>query len=71
MGQDKGYWKYLGLVSEIGLVLVACIGGGLLAGIYLDRWLHTSPALTLVLLFVGIGAGFLQAYRLLLPKDKS
>jgi len=70
MSQEKGYWKYLALVSEVGLVLVACIGGGLVAGVFLDRWLHTGPALTVVLLFVGIGAGFLQVYRLLLPKDK-
>ena len=70
MGQHKGYWKYLALVSEVGLVLVACIGGGLLAGLFLDRWLHTGPALTVLLLLTGIAAGFLQVFRLLLPRNK-
>ena len=70
MDHDKGYLKYLALVGEVGLVLVVCIGGGLLAGVLLDRWLGTGPALSLVLLFAGIAAGFMQVYRLLLPKDK-
>ena len=71
MGRDKGYVKYLALVGEVGLVLVACIGGGLLAGVLLDRWLWTSPAFTLVLLFAGIAAGFLKMFRLLWPRDRS
>jgi F0F1-type ATP synthase assembly protein I len=70
MGQQKGYWKYLALVGEVGFILVACIGGGLLAGYLLDRWLGIFPALTLVLLFAGIAAGFLQVARLLLPKER-
>ena len=70
LDMPEGYWRYLALVGEVGLVLVACIGGGLLAGVLLDRWLHTGPVLSLVLLFAGIAAGFLQVYRLLVPKDK-
>jgi F0F1-type ATP synthase assembly protein I len=70
MGQDRGYLKYLALVGEVGLVLVASIGGGLLAGVLLDRWLGVSPAFTLVLLLAGIAAGFIKIYRLLLPKDR-
>ena len=66
----QGYWRYLALVGEVGLVLVVCVGGGLLAGVLLDGWLHTSPVLSLVFLFGGIAAGFLHVYRLLLPKDR-
>lgn len=66
----QGYWRYLALVGEVGLVLVVCVGGGLLAGVLLDGWLHTGPVLSLVFLFGGIAAGFLQVYRLLLPKDR-
>jgi len=65
-----GNWKYLALVTEVGLVLAVCIGGSLLAGVLLDRWLHTSPVLAVLLLFAGIGAGFRQVFRLLVPKDK-
>lgn len=70
MSRDTGYLKYLALVGEVGLVIVGSIGGGLLAGILLDRWLGTSPVLTVVLLLTGIAAGFLQMFRLLLPKDR-
>jgi F0F1-type ATP synthase assembly protein I len=70
MDQQKGYWKYLALVGEVGFVLAACIGGGLLGGYLLDRWLGIFPALTLLLLFAGTAAGFLQVFRLLLPKEK-
>ncbi|MBN1916999.1 MAG: AtpZ/AtpI family protein [Verrucomicrobia bacterium] len=70
MSRDKGYLKYLALVGEIGLVIAGSIGGGLLAGVLLDRWLGTSPVLTVVLLLAGIAAGFLQMFRLLLPKDR-
>jgi F0F1-type ATP synthase assembly protein I len=70
MGGQKGYWRYLALVGEVGFILAVCIGGGLLAGVLLDRWLGSSPALTLVLLLAGIAAGFLQVFRLLLPKDR-
>jgi ATP synthase protein I len=70
MGRDKGYLKYLALVGEVGVVIAASIGGGLLAGVLLDRWLGTGPVLTVVLLLAGIAAGFLQMFRLLLPRDK-
>jgi ATP synthase protein I len=70
MGEQRGYLRYLALVGEVGLILVVCIGGGLLAGVLLDRWLGTSPAFTLVLLLAGIAAGFLQVFRLLLPRGR-
>jgi ATP synthase protein I len=70
MGSDKGYLKYLALVGEVGLILVVCVGGGLLAGLLLDRWLGTGPALMLVLLVAGVAAGFMQVYRLLLPRNR-
>ena len=56
-------WKYLALVGEVGLILAASIGGGLLAGVVLDRWLRTEPVLTVVFIIVGIAAGLLQVFR--------
>ncbi|MGE0251264.1 MAG: AtpZ/AtpI family protein [Dongiaceae bacterium] len=36
---------------------------GLLIGIALDRWLGTTPLFILLCLFLGLGGGFLNAYR--------
>ena len=36
---------------------------GLLIGFALDRWLGTKPLFILVCFFIGLGAGFLNAYR--------
>ncbi len=47
----------LAMVLELPFIMIACIviAGG--AGYLLDRWLHTSPAFTLILGFLGFGAG--------------
>jgi F0F1-type ATP synthase assembly protein I len=37
------------------------IAGG--AGYLIDRWLHTSPAFTLILGFLGFGAGIWDIIR--------
>ena len=54
----KEIFKSLALLTEIGLVLVICIGGGLLLGVYLDGKLGTKALFTIILLLVGIGSGF-------------
>jgi F0F1-type ATP synthase assembly protein I len=42
------------------------IGAG--AGYFLDRWLHTSPVLTLVLGLLGFAAGITEVLRRLTGK---
>jgi len=46
----------------IGTQLVASTFGGLALGYYLDRYLGTSPWLTILLLLFGIAAGFINIY---------
>jgi len=70
MGRNVGFLRYLALVGEVGVVFVACIGGGLLLGVVLDKWLKCSPALTILLLLTGIATGFLRVFRLLLPRER-
>ena len=43
---------------------VAGVGVGSLIGWQLDKWLHTSPALLIVFLTLGTGAGFWNVYRI-------
>jgi ATP synthase protein I len=59
---DPG-WKSLGDVASIGITLVVATVIGLGAGYYGDRWLGTSPWLTLLGLGFGIAAGFVNLFR--------
>lgn len=35
-----------------------------IAGYFLDQWLGTKPFLMILLLFLGVGAGFMNIYRI-------
>ena len=50
------------MASSVGLAMVLATVIGLAAGYYLDKWLGTSPWLTLVFLVLGIVAGFRNLY---------
>lgn len=62
-GDDRSAWKALGELSTVGLTLVLATVIGLAGGYYLDRWLGTSPWLTLIGLGFGIAAGFVNLFR--------
>ena len=53
-----GQSLHLGI--EMAATLV--VGGGI--GWFLDRWLDTTPGLLIIFLFLGIGAGLSNAFRL-------
>lgn len=56
--------KSIGFLSGVGISLVASTLIGLFMGYYLDRWLDTSPWLTLLFLGFGIAAGFRNIFIL-------
>jgi ATP synthase protein I len=59
MADDKRQlMKSLSFLSSIGISMVAASFIGLFIGIYLDKWLETSPWMTLIWLGIGIVAGF-------------
>jgi ATP synthase protein I len=53
----------LGGLTALGIAMPMSIALGLGAGVLLDRWLETGPALTLVFLVLGIAAAFVTLYR--------
>jgi ATP synthase protein I len=55
--------RQLARLSTIGVALVAATAIGLLIGYWLDRWLGTSPWLTMLFTLFGIAAGFLNLFR--------
>jgi len=56
-------WKSAGELASIGVALVLATVIGLGGGYYADRWLGTSPWLTLVGLGLGIVAGFVILFQ--------
>jgi F0F1-type ATP synthase assembly protein I len=49
---------------SMGIGAAVTIGIGLVAGLLLDSWLHTSPALTFVGLALGIAGAVVLTVRL-------
>jgi ATP synthase protein I len=65
MADDKRQLiKSLSFLSSLGISMVAASFIGLYIGVYLDKWLETSPWMTLIWLGIGIAAGFRNIFIL-------
>jgi ATP synthase protein I len=62
-GADQSSREAMGLGFRIGLELVVAVFVGVAIGWACDRWLGTRPWGLLVFLFLGIGAGMTNVYR--------
>lgn len=60
---DKDYRDSLLRASLLGIHLVATTFVGLAVGYFLDRWLGTTPWLTMLFLVLGIVAGFKNMFE--------
>jgi ATP synthase protein I len=69
-GKQANLWAQVGFYSSLGIILPAGAVVGGASGWYLDRWLHTSPILTVVMGFLGAAAGFLEVLRILKRAEK-
>lgn len=65
-------WKealsYLLLVTQLGIIMVVSIGVGLALGYWLDKVFKTRGILTAVFIIFGVGAGFMNLYKMLMRK---
>ena len=62
----------LGLIGQLGLLIVLPILGGVFLGGYLDRLLGGTGLVLIASILMGLAAGLYGAYRLLMqeiPKD--
>jgi ATP synthase protein I len=50
---------------QAGIEVIAGVGGGLLIGWGLDRWLDTQPLFLILFFLLGAAAGMLNAWRFL------
>jgi ATP synthase protein I len=56
--KDRKFFRMIGVLSTVGITMVAATVIGFYAGYALDRFFGTSPWLMLVFLLLGIAAGF-------------
>ena len=66
-----GVFAALGLYSQIGVSISACVLIGVFAGIFIDRRFGTSPWFLFLGCLIGTGASFKAMYDLAVKKDKS
>ncbi|MCD6388958.1 MAG: AtpZ/AtpI family protein [Desulfobulbaceae bacterium] len=66
----KKVFSQVSRYSTVGLELGFSVAIGVLGGYYLDRWLNTSPWLTIFLLLCGVTAGFKRVYQALKELEK-
>lgn len=59
----QGLWRYLILLTEIGLTIAVSVTIGYVVGDYLDRLLRVSMVFTFVGSFLGVVAGFYNVYK--------
>lgn len=58
-------FKNLTLITQIAFQMISPILIGVFIGIYLDRWLNTSPVLVIIFMVLGVCSGFLGTYKLM------
>lgn len=62
--------RLIGQLSTVGLSFVFAIVLGFGGGYLLDRWIGTSPWLTMLGFFAGLAAGVLNVYRVMKLANK-
>jgi ATP synthase protein I len=68
--KQTNLWAQVALYTSLGFILPASAIVGSAGGWLLDRWLGTTPILTVVLGFLGAAAGFIEILRILGQAEK-
>jgi ATP synthase protein I len=63
-------WESAIKLIGVGFYISACIIGGVLGGLWLDRTFNTGPIFLLIGLIIGLVAAFWGVYQMLLPMIK-
>ena len=62
--------KWMTLLSQIGITMIANILVALFIGKYLDQWLNTSPLFLLLFMVIGVFSGIKSVYLLIIKIDR-
>jgi len=68
--KSSNLWAQIGLYASLGFILPAGVFVGCACGWLLDRLLHTPPLLTIVMGFLGAGAGLIEVLKILGRAEK-
>jgi ATP synthase protein I len=63
MADEPSPWRSLAMLASVGITFVVATAGATIGGYFLDRWLGSTPWLTLIGLAVGVAAGFRGFFR--------
>jgi F0F1-type ATP synthase assembly protein I len=63
-------WAQVGFYSSLGFIIPAAAVMGYALGGVVDRRLHTSPVLAIVMAFVGLAGGIWETIRILTQREK-
>jgi len=64
-GKQSDVWTQVAYYSSLGFILPAAAVAGYGVGWLLDRWLHTSPVLSIVLTMLGVAGGLIELLQML------
>ena len=64
MKVNREIMKSIALINQIAITMMVPIIGCVFLGIFLDRWLHTSPLFIIIMVFLGMGAAFRNLYMM-------
>jgi len=70
LSDRDSFMMAFGIYGALGFQLVASILVGVFGGQWLDKKLNTQPWLMMLGLFLGVGAGFYNLFRVVLWKNQ-
>jgi len=69
-GKQLNPWAQVAFYSSLGFILPVATVGGYFLGSHLDRWLHSAPALAVLLGIVGAAAGIYEVLKILMRAER-
>ncbi|GAB6107619.1 AtpZ/AtpI family protein [Fusibacter bizertensis] len=67
---SKNILQNLALISQVGIMMLVPIFGGVLLGAFLDRFFKTGGIFLIVFVLIGVGTSFRNLYMLSIRQTK-
>ncbi len=68
---NKGILQNLALISQVGIMMLVPIIGGVLVGAFLDRLAKTTGIFLIIFVILGVGSAFRNLYVLSVQQSKT
>jgi len=65
---NRKVFSSMGLVTGLGFSAVGSLLVGILGGLFLDRWLRTTPLFLIIGILLGLAAAAIGVYRLVMQE---